>query len=410
MGVLAWGWAAVFVSCAAGAVGCAAFGGGGAVAKPFVAIPEGPSDQAKCKVAAQRENPLVTEWPASEKANLEGLLREGTVVVSYSGCTMRLMPQCHAGGRYIWRRTTVSSDNIEIRDADELYAKLPLGAASLEGELQRTGRLAVQTTVSGQMQLGDFDPNRFPTDMACLGATHVLSALSVGAFKLKSGGAADVRGNASLAGFGARGQSQREESLMREAGSFDKCELGTDTAADPACASPIQVFLRPLPRLLADRGLPGMMKVRFLPVRGEQGWDVGSGERLLCDTPCEKWVDPAIPFNYRKDKQLIELPDFREHAAMERVQVEVQPTKTAQRVLGIVGASLFGATAASGTVFTSVGFGANDPGFKSAGLVTLSIGLVGLAASIYAIATSGSQVEVSAWNGASDGMAPLESR
>src|SRR5215471_17888031 len=81
---------------ALGLAGCAVLGGGGAAAKPFVAIPEAPSDQVKCKVASQHENPLVTEWPASEKANLEGLLREGTVVVSYSGCTMRLMPQCRA--------------------------------------------------------------------------------------------------------------------------------------------------------------------------------------------------------------------------------------------------------------------------------------------------------------------------
>jgi hypothetical protein len=140
-----------------------------------------------------------------------------------------------------------------------------------------------------------------------------------------------------------------------------------------------------------------MMKVRFLPVRGDQGWNVGSGERLLCETPCEKWIDPAIPFNYRKNKELVELPDLREHAAMERVQVEVQPTKNALKILGIVGASLFGATAASGTVFTSVGFGADDPGFKTAGLITLPIGLLGLAASIYAIAESGSHVEVNSW-------------
>jgi hypothetical protein len=394
-----------------GLAGCAVLGGGGAVAQPFVAIPEAPSDQVKCKVAAQHENPLVTEWPASEKANLEGLLREGTVVVSYSGCTMRLMPQCRAGGRYVWRRTTVSSDNIEIRDADELYAKLPLGAASLEGELLRAGRLAVQTTVSGQMQLAEFDPKAFPTDMACLGATHVLSALSVGAFKLKSGGGADVHGSASFAGIGAaRGQSQREESLMREAGSPAKCELGTEAAPDAGCASPIQVFLRPLPRLLADRGLPGMMKVRFLPVRGDLGWGVGSGERVLCETPCEKWVDPAIPFNYRKEKQFVELPDLREHAAMERVQVEVRPTNLPLKVLGIVGASLFGTTTASGIVFTSVGFGANDSGFKTAGLVTLPIGLVGLAASIYGIVASGSHVEVNSWNSASDGLSPADVR
>src|SRR5262245_41235291 len=114
----------------AATVGCGLPGfGGGAAARPFVAVPEAPGEQAKCKVAAAHENPLVTEWPASEKANLEARLREGAVVVAYSGCTMRLMPQCRGAGRYAWRRTTTASDTVEIRDADELYAKLRLGAA-----------------------------------------------------------------------------------------------------------------------------------------------------------------------------------------------------------------------------------------------------------------------------------------
>jgi hypothetical protein len=126
---------------------------------PAVSVPEVPGGQAKCRIAASSENPLVTEWPASEKANLEARLREGAVAVSYSGCDMRLLPQCRMSGSYGWRRTTTSTDVVEIRNADDLYAKLPLGAVSLEGELERTGRLAVQTTVSGQLQLVDFNPN-----------------------------------------------------------------------------------------------------------------------------------------------------------------------------------------------------------------------------------------------------------
>jgi hypothetical protein len=386
-------------------------GGGGALAKPFVVTPEAPAEQTKCKIAAAHDNPLVTEWPASEKANLEARLREGTVVVSYSGCTMRLLPNCRAMGKYTWRRTTISSDSVEIRDADELYAKLPLGAATLEGELQRSGRLAVQTTVAGQLQLADFDTTQFPKDMACFGATHVVGALSVGAFKLKSGGAAGVQGKASAAGIGAAGgRSQREESVMREAGSPEKCELATDEAANGACASPVQVFLRPLPSVLADQGLPGMVKVRFLPVRGDQGWEVGSGERILCTAPCEKWIDPVFPFNYRKKREggfglqkdlIIDLPDFRPHAAMQRLQVDVTPENAPVRVLGIVGTSLFGAATAAGTVFTAVGFGSDSSGLKTAGLITLPLGLVGLAASIYAIVTSGSHVDVSGWDGTS---------
>ena len=130
---------------------CTGVACGQRVTGPLARAPEMPATQARCKVAASRENPLVTEWLASEKANLEALLRQGAVVVAYSGCSLKLLPQCRVRGAYQWRRTTTSTDTLEIRDADELYAKLPLGAVSLEGELQRSGRLAVQTTVSGQL-------------------------------------------------------------------------------------------------------------------------------------------------------------------------------------------------------------------------------------------------------------------
>src|SRR5688572_18181600 len=118
-------------------------------------FPQAMNPLGKCRVAASQQSPLVTEWPASEKANLEALLRAGAVAVAYSGCNMRVLPQCQVRGGYRWQRTTPSTDNLEINNEDDLYARLPLGAASLEGELKRSGKLAVQTTVSGQLKLED---------------------------------------------------------------------------------------------------------------------------------------------------------------------------------------------------------------------------------------------------------------
>ena len=104
--------------------------GGGSGGALKAKAPEASTGQAKCKVAASSENPLVTEWPASEKANLEARLREGGVVVSYSGCEMKLLPQCRVRGSYGVRLTTTTADVVEIHDSDECYAKLPPGGAS----------------------------------------------------------------------------------------------------------------------------------------------------------------------------------------------------------------------------------------------------------------------------------------
>src|SRR4029077_2721031 len=138
------------------------------------------------------------EWPASEKANLEVLLRTGAVAVAFSGCSMRVLPECKVRGVYQWTRTTPSTDSLEINDSDELFAKLPLGAASLEGELKRSGKLSVQTTVSGQLRLENASIAEVPRDGACAQATHLLTALSLGAFALKAGGQKDAKAGASI--------------------------------------------------------------------------------------------------------------------------------------------------------------------------------------------------------------------
>jgi hypothetical protein len=377
-------------------------------------VPEYSTGQSKCKIAASHESPLVTEWPASEKANLEAQLRSGTVVVSYSGCEMRLLPQCRTRGAYAWRRTTTSTDVVEIRNADDLYAKLPLGAVSLEGELARTGRLAVQTTVSGQLQLVDFDPRHVPADASCQGATHVVGALSVGAFKLRSGGTFDASGKVEAQKIGtAGGSTAREESLVREAGVPARCEESTDVAAHPECASPVQVFLRALPATVADRGPPGMVKVRFLPVEANVRWDVSVGDRTLCAAPCEKWVDPAMPFSFKNDPGVfqrnvyIEVPDLRDHTTSDHLQIKATPRSMGEFVSGILATTFSGIAVITGTTLSAVG--CRDAGSKSmctAGLITLPIGLAGLGPSIWMIIDSAPEVDIRPYT---PGMTTLES-
>jgi hypothetical protein len=360
-----------------------------------------PATQARCKIAASRENPLVTEWPASEKANLEALLRQGAVVVAYSGCSLKLLPQCRVRGAYQWRRTTTSTDTLEIRDADELYAKLPIGAVSLEGELQRSGRLAVQTTVAGQLQLADYDPRGTPSGGYCQGATHVVSALSVGAFKLHSGGAAKASGSAGVPVLGSgKASSSSEQTTMREAGSASRCEQSTDAAPNVDCASPVQMFLQALPSTIADRGPPGFLKVKFLPARPMEQWDVMASEnQKLCTTPCEKWVDPGVPYTMKYDpgawsrNQYYAVPDLRPYASEERVEVSMNPGNGGQLAGGIVITSIAGLATATGTAMLAAGCGRNT-GVCVAGGITLPVGLLGVAGGVVMIVDSAGQLKV----------------
>jgi hypothetical protein len=363
-------------------------------------VPSIPGEGARCQLAANQDNPLVTEWPASEKANLEARLSEGAVVVAYSGCSLRMLPACRAAGHYGWRRTTAATDVIEIHDADELYAKLPLGAVSLEGELQQRGRLAVQTTVSGQMQLSGFEASALAKDESCQGATHVLSALSVGAFKLRAGGARSGQGKVDVQTIGtASGTSSHDESVLREAGVPERCVASSSDAPDQACASPIQLFLRPLPSNIVDRGPLGTVKVRFWPVEPAQDWKVVVGDREVCTTPCERWVDPAMPFSLKYDpgfwhrNERVELPDLRKYAQLERMDVRVIPRTTGEFVVGILATSLGGAATATGIVLTAVGCGKGGA-LCTAGLINLPIGAAVTAGGVWMIVDSAGQVNV----------------
>jgi hypothetical protein len=222
----------------------------GAALAPQVVPNEGhdPSPLAKCSVAASHEQPLVTEWPASYKARLEALLHEGAVAVEYSGCDLRLIDRCKVPGSYAWKKTTLSTDSTDIHDEDDLFAKLPLGAASLSGQLKTSGSLHVQTTVSGQMQLVGKATDDLSTGAECARATHLVIALSVGAFKLVAGGAVEGSAGADVGLNGVHGSASQSRSILRSAGDPDDCVHATKDEPSPECRSPIQIFLTPIRR------------------------------------------------------------------------------------------------------------------------------------------------------------------
>jgi transposase len=394
----------VFSRCCFVLLALLAVSGCGAGAQSTAPVaPEAPTGGlAKCEVAASHESPLVTEWPASEKANLESRLREGGVVVAYSGCEMRLLPGCRAGGSYEWRRTTTSTDSFEILTQDDLYTKLPLGAAALEGELSNSGRLAVRTTVSGQLGLTGADPGRIPITGACQGATHLVSGLSIGAFQLKTGGATSVSGGAEVGGLGATAGTGREEATLRSAGTPGTCMEATVEAPHSECRSPIQIFLTPLPAALRERPPEGTIRAAFISDEPEKTWQVVGNDRVLCETPCALFVpatqklvlrerDPA----WLRRAARIQVPRLKDlgHDSVIVHSHNETPTKL---VLGIVGASVGGAGLMTGMLLTTLGC-RDERGSTAAcvsGIVTLPVAATLVAVSVVWMVTAESFAEV----------------
>jgi len=203
---------------------------------------------AKCSVAQNHDQPLVTEWPASYKARLEAMLQGGAVAVEYAGCELRIVDRCKLAGSYAWRKTTISTDTTDIRDEDELFAKLPLGAVALSGELKTSGSLSVQTTVAGQMQLVGKAADDATSGAECAHATHLVTALSVGAFKLVAGGGVSGKAGVEAGAVGAHGSTKQSKSILRAAGDPATCQKATSAEPSAECRSPIQIFLTPIHR------------------------------------------------------------------------------------------------------------------------------------------------------------------
>jgi hypothetical protein len=256
--------------------------------------------------------------------------------------------------------------------------------------------------VAGQLRLtqgGDQVPNEGP----CAQATHVVSALSLGAFALASGGKSNLGGSAALTGLveaGAKRESSAE--LLRSAGDFESCARGTDAGPDGNCASPIQVFLTPLPGRTDEEGPPGAVKVDFVSANPASRWDVYSDDRVICTTPCVQWVSAERPVLLRAREEAfmaapdkVSVPNLLTHAGEGHLQLQAHPTSRGKLAAGITFTTFSGMAVITGLALSSIGCLADKgDGFCTAGLITLGAGLPLLAGSIYMITDSMPKAEV----------------
>ena len=167
-------------------------------------LPHVPAEQARCRVAASQSSPLVTEWPASEKANLEVLAarrdRRGRVLglqhapaarvprgaASTTGSRRRPRP-------IRWRSTTPTSCSRSCRSARRRWRPSSSARASCPSRPRSPGQLRLQNA----------NFNDIPREGPCAQATHIVTGLSLGAFALTAGGQKDTEA-------GRRGLDRRD--------------------------------------------------------------------------------------------------------------------------------------------------------------------------------------------------------
>ncbi|HLM73114.1 MAG TPA: tetratricopeptide repeat protein [Polyangiaceae bacterium] len=227
-----------------GAAGCS----GGNVASELAKPPENPTKESKCGTSKIQARPLIVEWPSSDRAVLEARMKQGLVPVRYVGCDMEVLTTCKVPATYAYTGITPKNDRVVIHNQDELYANIPVHAAKFEAKLQKAGMLEVAMTIIGRYESnrGKFGADELQGE--CAEATHVVSALTVGAFKFSAGASAEVGGGAGVGDIGAGAKSTSDNETLSTDGDSKECAkaTGEDKAPPFGCGALLRVELVPL--------------------------------------------------------------------------------------------------------------------------------------------------------------------
>ncbi len=217
-----------------------------------------PKDQSKCGVTKSQAEPLIVEWPDAARGRLESLLRRGVVAVHYSGCEMEVLGQCSAKGRYGYSSFTPKKSNVKMRDADELFANIPAYAVKFEAALKKAGELNVSMTIVGRYEADRGGFRAEELEGQCEGATHVVNALTVGAFDFYAGADASLGAGVSAgeAGAGAKSGSKRE--TLNQDGSAEACAASKREDKEPpfGCGALIRIEVVPIAGARAEAPSP----------------------------------------------------------------------------------------------------------------------------------------------------------
>ncbi len=257
-------------------------------ATPATSVPNASSALASpgsCHGTEGETRPLLVEWPAADRAQLEAAAGQGLVAVRYDGCQMQILSRCELEGGYDYHALTQKRDELRIRDRDALWAKIPLGAARLEAALSRDGQLNVDMMVVGQREANVAQARAVGNGAACGGATHVVTAMTVGAFSLYTGRAIQGDVQASAQGAGGGGQLARSTETLRSDGDLARCSaaMPADTQPPAQCGALLRVELAPLGAggaLISDADARDATEAQALREASQRWQGVRRGSRI----------------------------------------------------------------------------------------------------------------------------------
>ncbi len=202
-----------------------------------------------CREVDKQGEPLIVDWRAEQRAELELAMKDGVAVVHYDCAGLKLVNDCSVEGVYGYRSVTLKEQIIKLESSDELRANLPAFgaalAAKLDGELKRGSKLDVALAIAGKARTARREANQAELKGSCAGATHFVRGAFVGAFAMQTATRAEARTAAQVFGAGADAASASAKQVMNRDGSVEKCRAAPAESerATPMCSAILRLEL-----------------------------------------------------------------------------------------------------------------------------------------------------------------------
>lgn len=207
------------------------------------------------------ERPFVVEWDATDVSTFQARTATDVVFVRYEGCDLEIVEGCtvddekgHFGSYRPVEWTSGSLESLAIEDEGDLYAKLPLGAASLGARVRGGEKFRMEYYVSGTRRAtrSSFARRDLASVAACRQATHFVYGINLGAFALGASTEVMATAGVSAFGFGAGGSRSRATKADKRGGDLTTCK-GVSAKELDTCKVPIRLTLR---EIVADDAAP----------------------------------------------------------------------------------------------------------------------------------------------------------
>lgn len=204
--------------------------------------------ESRCSVVKDPDKPLIVEWSGMDAAELEARLFRGVVAVRYENCEMEVLPACTLPDRYAYEPTTTGRQRIRIASLDDLLINIPLGLAELGARVERGETLDLELVVVGRYEAPQlaYTAAALAGGVECSQATHVVTGVTLGAFRLSATRARERAGG--LTGAGGRASDDIEVVKESPPGALESCaEIAlADDPRRAVCTAPIRLEVAPI--------------------------------------------------------------------------------------------------------------------------------------------------------------------